>query len=79
MYLAFVDRDSVKGTVSTDWTVEYDGQFTDTIETVVSDAQYNGNATAKELQELSLDLFGEGQLAEIRFVEDTQRHDERDG
>jgi hypothetical protein len=69
MYLSFIDSDGSRGTVSADWVVEYDGRFAKPIETAVSNAKYDGNATGNELQDLSMDLFREIPLSEIRFVE----------
>jgi hypothetical protein len=77
MYLTFVDTDGSNGTVSTDWAVEYDGRFTDRIETVVSDREDGEKATSSDLQDFSIVLFEEAFLTEIRFVENTHHQHER--
>lgn len=79
MYLAFVDADGATGIVSTDWVVEYDGQFAKPIETAVSDAKDDESATGNELQDLSMVLFREIPLSEIQFVENGQPQHNRDG
>lgn len=79
MYLEFVDADGATGRVSTDWAVEYDGQFSETIGTIVSEAKYDGNASGDELQDLSVALFLGTPLREIRFADNGQPQHKRNG
>ncbi len=77
MYVVFTDAEGVTGTISTDWTVKYDGPFTETTASVVSDTKRNGNgtATSDDLAALMLALYDEGHLAEIELISETHRHD----
>ena len=77
MYLVFADVEGATGTIATDWTVEYDGPFTETTASVVSDTKGNGNgnAASDDLSALMLALYNEGHLAEIELISDTHRQD----
>lgn len=74
-YVAFADVEGATGTIAADWTIEYDGAFTDTTEAVVSNMGRNGNASSKDLQRLMLTLYHEGHLEKIKLIDDTQRQE----
>lgn len=74
-YVAFEDIEGVTGKIAADWTIEYDGSFTETTNAVVSNMDRNGNASSKDLQRLMLTLFEEGYLVEIELIDDTPRQE----
>lgn len=75
MYVAFADAEGATGTIAADWTIEYDGPFTETTDAVVSNMDRNGNASSDDLQWLMLSLYQEGHLAEIKLIDDTQHQE----
>lgn len=75
MYLTFVDLHDVEGTIAPDWSIEYDGTAGDAIEAIVAECKNDLEATDKELQDLSVALFTECPLAEVRLVEDRTGED----
>ncbi|WP_122088616.1 hypothetical protein [Halalkalicoccus subterraneus] len=72
-YVAFDDVEGATGTIATDWTIEYDGAFTETTDAVISnmDRNGNGNASSKDLQRLMLTLYQKGHLEKIELIDDT--------
>jgi hypothetical protein len=74
MYVAFTDVEGATGTISADWTTEYDGGFTETTEAVIAnmDRNGNGNASSEDLQGLMLTLYQEDHLAEIELIDDAR-------
>lgn len=70
-YVAFVDIEGETGTIGADWTIEYDGEFTETTDAVVSNRDRNGNASSEDLQWLMLTLFEEGHIEKIKLIDDT--------
>ncbi|KYH23737.1 hypothetical protein HAPAU_42170 [Halalkalicoccus paucihalophilus] len=74
-YVAFADVEGATGTIAADWTIEYDGAFTETTNAVVSNMDRNGNASREDLQRLMLTLFKEGYLAEIELIDNTPRQE----
>lgn len=71
MYVAFADIEGATGTIAVDWTIEYDGEFTETTDAVVSNMARNGNASSEDLQCLMLTLYQEGHLEKIKLIDDT--------
>ena len=71
MYVTFADIEGVMGTIASDWTIEYDGEFTDTTNAVVSNMDQNGNASKEDLQRLMMTLYQEGHLEKITLIDDT--------
>lgn len=73
MHVAFADVEGATGTIATDWTIEYDGPFTETTGDVVSnmDRNGNGNASSEDLQWLMLTLYQVGHLERIELIDDT--------
>ncbi|WP_336346081.1 hypothetical protein [Halalkalicoccus ordinarius] len=71
MHVVFADIEGVTGTIAPDWTIEYDGEFTDTTDAVVSNMVQNGNASRRDLQQLMMALYQEGHLKKITLIDDT--------
>lgn len=70
MHLAFVDTHGIDGTISTDWSVEYDGLDADAVVSLVDQAKDSEAATLRDLQELSIELFDECDLRAVEIVRD---------
>lgn len=71
MHVAFADTEGATGTIAPDWTIEYDGEFTETTDAVVSNMDQNGNASREDLQRLMMTLYQEGHLEKITLIDDT--------
>lgn len=69
-YVAFADVEGATGTISADWTIEYDESFTETTDAVVSNMDRNGNASRDDLQRLMMTLYQEGHFKKIKLITD---------
>ncbi len=47
MHVAFVDIEGATGTIAPDWTIEYDGEFTETTDAVVSNMIRTGTRVGR--------------------------------
>lgn len=75
MHLVFVDRYGCEGKITDDGIVEYHGPFKERIETLTTDLDRDEDVTADKLRDLSIDIFAECDLREIKTM-GTRYHQE---